>query len=115
MEEKEYLKGIKNNSIRGYFYLSNGLAILNEFRNLFLVIFAAYFTLKITNPLWIGGMTIIGIVGLTIAGYIVVHHVSKVKEWLSVKYGTHYGIKNYDYVKRQVELLEEIKVLLSKK
>jgi hypothetical protein len=107
-EEETYLKGNKNNMIRVYFYLSNGLAILNEFKNLFLIIFAAYFTLGIQNPIWIGIMAVVGLIGLTIVGYFSVHHIARIKEWLAVRFGTHFGIQNFDYVKRQTELLEEI-------
>ena len=32
-EDKKYLTGGQNNIIRFYFYLMNGLQILNEFRN----------------------------------------------------------------------------------
>jgi hypothetical protein len=41
-------------------------------------------------------------------GYVNVHKISKVKEWLSIKFGTHYGIQQFDYVKKTAELLEEI-------
>ena len=113
--DENYTKGGKNRLIAGYFYLSNGLAILNEFRNLFLGIFALYITLKLTDPIIMVYLTIISIIVLTIVGYFVVHHVAKIKEWLTVKFGTHYGVKNYDYVKRQVELLEEINKKLNEK
>lgn len=113
--EENYTKGVKNILIAIYFYLSNGLAILNEFRNLFLGIFAVYITLKLTDPMLMVYMTVVSIVILTITGYFVVHHVAKIKEWLTVKFGTHYGVKNFDYVKRQVELLEEINKKLNEK
>jgi len=113
-DEKPYLLGAKNRMIRYYFYLSNGLAILNEFRNLFLGIVAIYLTLKLTNPFWMVAMTLPSIIILTMTGYFTVHYVSKIKEWLGVKFGSHYGIKSFNYSKGTYELLEEIKVLLER-
>ena len=110
--EAEYLKGAKNRMIRYYFYLSNGLGMLNEFRNLFLGIIAIYIALKFTNVIWMGVMFIPSIIILTVVGYYVVHHISKIKEWLGIKFGSHYGIKNFDYTKGSYELLLEIKELL---
>lgn len=111
---EDYLVGGKNKSIRYYFYVSNGLGILNEFRNLGLAIFAIYFTLKLTNPLWILVMGIISTILLGWTGYIVVHHISRVREWLNTKFGSHYAIKNFDYTKGTYELLVEINKKLDK-
>lgn len=47
-------------------------------------------------------------------GYYRVHHISKVSEWLNTKYGSHYAIKNFDYVKAQYELLQNIFVEMKK-
>ncbi len=105
----EYLTGRQNWLIRMYFYLTNGVGVLNEFRNLFLGIFALYFTLKLSNPLWLIGMFAVSIPVLILVGYYNVHKVAKVKEWLSMKFGTHYSIKQYELMEKQVELLEEIK------
>lgn len=108
-EDNKYLAGPQNRVIRYYFYLSNGLAILNEFRNLFLGIFAVYFTLKITSIPLLIAMFIISVIILTVVGYYVIHHVSKVREWLQIKFGTHYGVRSFDYQKGTYELLKEIK------
>lgn len=113
-DESKYLIGGKNRMIRYYFYLSNGLGILNEFRNLFLGIIAIYIALKFENVVWMGIMFVPSLVALTVIGYYVVHHVSKIREWLGVKFGSHYGIKNFNYAKGQYELLLEIKDLLEK-
>lgn len=114
-EEEKYLKGKENWIIRAYFYCSNGLNIINEFRNLFLGIFALYFALKLDNIVWLFVMTIPSILLLTLAGYYMVHRVGKVKEYLSIKFGTHYGMKTYDYQKGQFEILERIELLLKEK
>jgi len=100
-KEKKFIKGTENRLIRYYFYLSSGLTVLNEFRNLFLGIFAIYIMLKLDNWIWFPIMAIPSIIILTITGYYNVHKVSKVKEYLSVKFGSHYQIKQY-------KLLQEI-------
>lgn len=112
--DTEYLKGTKNKLIRYYFYLQNGLAIVNEFRNLILGIFAGYFALKLDNPLILVFMFVGAIIILIPTGYYRVHHISKVSEWLNTKYGSHYAIKNFDYVKAQYELLQNIFVEMKK-
>lgn len=109
MEEEKYLKGNHNKAIRYYFYLTVGLGILNECRNLFLGILAIYFTFKITSIPLLVAIFITSIVTLTIIGYYFVHHVSKVKDFLTIKFGSHYGIKAFDYQQGQYTLLKEIK------
>lgn len=112
INEEQYLKGNKNFLIRMYFYLSNGLAIVNEFRNLILGIFGIYLTFKLTNPWIMVAIFIFSVAILTPTGYFIIHHVSRVKEWLSTKFGSHYQIQNFDYTKGTYELLVEIKALL---
>jgi len=112
MNENEYLKGKQNWLIRAYFYCSNGLAILNEFRNMLLGILAIYFALKWNNYWLLLVMIIPSIIILTLVGYVVVHKVAKVKEWLTMRFGTHFGIKAYDYNEDNNKLLKEIRDLL---
>ena len=112
--DAEYLQGSSNYFIRMYFYLSNGLGIVNEFRNLFLGIFGLYFTLKLENPVIMVFLFIGSVVVLIPVGHYMVHKVSKVKEWLATKFGSHYAIKNFDYTKEQNELLKEILIELRK-
>lgn len=114
MNDSDYTKGPENWLIRAYFYCSNGLGILNEFRNLFLGIVAIYIALHLTNILWMVLMFIPSIVILTLAGYYTVHKVSKVRDYLSVKFGSHYGMKTYDYNESNNQLLTEIRDLLKK-
>lgn len=59
-------------------------------------------------------MFIGAIIILIPTGYYRVHHISKVSEWLNTKYGSHYAIKNFDYVKAQYELLEKMFVEMKK-
>lgn len=91
-----------------YFYLNSGVSIINDFRNLGLAIFALYFAMKLENPVWLLVMVIVCIPILIVMGYYNVHHISKVRERLSIQHGTHYGIQQFDLIKRQTELLEQI-------
>lgn len=97
-----------NYLIRLYFYLNNGVSILNNFRNLFLAIFAVYFALKLTSPILLLLMFVAAIPVLVAAGYYSVHHISKVSDQLATKYGTHYGIKQFELIEKQTELLQAI-------
>ncbi len=115
MKDEDYLKGFQNFCIRWYFYLENGLGILNNFRNLFLAIFAIYITLKLTNLWWIAFMVVSSLIGLAILGWYAVHKIAKIKEWLTVRYSTYYGIKSFNYTAESYKELVEIKKLLEKK
>lgn len=113
-DERTYLHGIENRLIRYWFYLENGLSILNEFRNLFLGIIAIYIALKLTNVLWMVIMFIPSLLILTALGYYSVHRIAKVREWVSMRFSTHYGIRSLDYQKANYELLTEIRDLTKK-
>ena len=104
--EDEY-KGKETLLIRLYFYLNNGLGVVNDFRNLFLGLFALYYTLKLQNPWILLGLFLVSLPTLCIMGYVNVHKVSKIKDWLNIKYGSHYGIEQFNLMKKMVELLEK--------
>ena len=106
---------MKETLIKIYFYLNNGVGILNNFRNLFLGVFALYFTLKLTSPILLVGMFIVAIPVLVICGYYNVHHIAKLSEQLSTKFGTHYGIKQFELIEEQTKLLRKIEKLLKEK
>lgn len=110
--DPKYLEGKENWFIRMYFYCSNGLGILNEFRNLFLAIIAVYIALKLDNVSYAILFFIACVIILTITGYYVVHRVSKVRDWLGTRFGSHFGLKTFNYTEANYELLKEIRDLL---
>lgn len=112
--DQRYLPGMENRAIRYYYYLNSGLNVLNQFRNLFLGIIAIYLALKLDNYWLLIGMFVPSVVLLTVAGWYNVHRLSKVTEWLGIRFSTHFGKKQFDNIQRQTELLEEIKELLQK-
>jgi len=108
MEETEYTTGFKSLLIRIYFYIEQGLNVLNLFRNLFLGIFGVYITLKLTNYSYLILMVVISMPILAILGYYSVHKINKTKEWLNIKFSTHYAKKTFDYQEDMVKSLRQI-------
>ena len=105
---EQNLAGKKNFLIRLYFYMTSGVGIVNEFRNVGLGIFAAYFALKLDNPMLLILMAGLCVPVLIIMGYYNVHKISKVKDWLNIKFGSHYGIKQFELQEQQVALLKQL-------
>lgn len=114
-DDEKYLTGKENWLIRAYFYCSNGLGILNEFRNLFLGILGLYIALKWDNVWLAVVLFFVSICILTVVGYYAVHKVGKVREWLSMRFSTHFGMKSFNYQEASYELLVEIRDLLKQK
>ncbi len=114
-DDEKYLKGGENWFIRYYFYLNAGLGELNNFRNLFLGIFAIYIALKLTNVIWMVILFIPSVVVLTFIGYYMIHRVSKVREWLSIRFSSYFGKESINYTEANYKMLEEIRDLLKYK
>ncbi len=104
-----YFPGLQNGAIRAYFYLNKGLDILNQFHNLFLGILGLYFVLKLNNPLMMVVIFLLAMPLLALAGWYNTHHMSKVMEWLSIRFGSHYSVRQFDLQQRQCDALEEIR------
>lgn len=113
-DDKKYLEGAQNWLIRYYYYLSNGLVELNGFRNLFLGILTIYITFKLQSYWWAVGIFAVSIFILTIVGYFTIHKVSKVRDWLSVRFSSYFGMKSINYVEENYKLMVEIRDLLKK-
>lgn len=113
--DDKYLPGLHNRGIRYYFYLNKGLDVLNQFRNLFLGILGLYIALHLDSWWLLIAMFVPSMVILVVVGYYSTHHLSKVMEWLNLRFSTHYGIKQFNYTQGQYERLEEIRDLLKDK
>lgn len=100
--DHEHWRGWKNKAIRYYFYMSKGLDLFNNFRYVFMAIAGLYIALKLKNALWLLAMFGISIPILMVAGYVSIHHIGKVVDWLGVRFGTHYSLYNF-------KLLEDIR------
>ena len=111
---KKHWDGPFNKAVRLYFYSQRGLAMLNEFRYLFMLIFGVYYTLKLTNPFWLVGMFLISVPLLIIAGWFNVHRYSAIVDWLNVQFATYWAKYGYSLSERSVKALEEINQKIGK-
>ncbi len=108
VDKKKYYEGTQNKIIRYYFYSQRGLGLFNEFRYVFMLIFGIYITFKLTNPLWLVGMFAVSLPALILIGYIAVHHVGKVVDFLNVQFSTHWTRYQFEL---QENILKELKKL----
>lgn len=104
----KYWEGNKNKAVRWYFYAQKGLALFNEFRYLFMLIFGVYYTLRMTHIIWLVIMFAVSLPLLILMGWAYVHHIAKVLDWLSIEFATHWGRYGYDLQEKQNALLKEI-------
>ena len=107
-DKKQYWDGKANKVIRYYFYSQRGLALFNEFRYLFMVIFGAYVLMKLSNPWWLVVMFVISFPLLCLFGWLQVHRMAKVMDWLNIEFSTFWSRYSFDLQERQVKAVEEI-------
>ena len=105
---ESYWNGGRNKIIRMYFYQQRGLSLFNELRYLILAIFGIYVLLKLSNPLWLLIMFVISVPILIFVGWLQVHHMAPVINWLDVTYGSYWTKKSMEWQERQVKSLESI-------
>lgn len=103
-----YFLGWKNKLIRIYFYLREGLNLLNEFKYLVAGILAAYYATKMDNLYLMGLMFVVAVPLLILIGYIWVYRAKKSMEWFGIEHTTFFGKYGYQLQERQIALLEEI-------
>ena len=108
INKEKHWDGSKNKAIRLYFYQQRGLALFNELRYLILAIFGIYVLLKLSNPLWLLIMFVISVPILIFVGWLQVHHMAPVINWLDVTYGSYWTKKSMEWQERQVKALESI-------
>ena len=113
-DDKKYLKGAQNWLIRYYYYLSSGLNEFNSFRNIFIGILTVYITFKLESYWWAIGMFATAIVILIVVGYYIIHRVSKIRDWLGVRFSSYFGMKQINYTEESFKLLTEIRDSLKK-
>lgn len=111
---RQYHDGKKNTAIRFYFYAQRGLMLLNEFRYLVMAIFALYYTLRLDNPILLFVMFFVSLPVLIFLGYINVHHMAKVMEYLNIRFATVWSRYGFTLHEDRNNILKEIKDLLQK-
>lgn len=102
------LENYKELLIKYYYYTERGLDVINIFRNLFLGIIAIYVALHFVSLWWVVIMFVVSLPILIVMGYYNIHRISKVRDRLNIKYGSHYGIRQFDYTKGIFEELEKL-------
>lgn len=107
MDEPNFLN-LSNKVTRLFYFCQKGLGLFNTFKDLILVIIAICFALKLTSILWMLLIFILALPAMTILGWFCVHHMDKVTEWLQVKYGTHYQVKQFALFEEMRDLLKKI-------
>jgi hypothetical protein len=108
-KSQKYYKGRKNTLIRYYFYVQRGLTLLNEFRYLLMGILAIYYMLKLDNPVVMVIMFLVSVPALCIIGWLSVHHIEKVVEYLRIRFATIWSKYGYELNEDRNKLLKEIK------
>jgi hypothetical protein len=111
----KFWDGRMNRFIRYYFYLQKGLALFNELRYVVMVCLALYAFMKFDNIFLLPLMFFAFIPPLLVAGYISVHYMDKVMEFLNVRYATHYSHYNVELQEKQLKLQEEILTFLKER
>jgi hypothetical protein len=106
--EHKYWNGTANRLIRYWFYIMRGLDVFNQFKYLVAAIFAMYWMLKLSNPVFIGVMFAVCVPVLFIIGYYSIHYAGKVMDWLNVEFSSHWTRYSFELQERQVKALEDI-------
>ena len=104
-----------------YFYLQKGVSLLNEFKNLLMLIFAIYLSLKLTNWWWLIILFVSSLPILTLVGWYFNTYMAAVMEKLAIKHGTFYQIRQFTIIEESLaeqkqinEQLKEINEKLNK-
>lgn len=107
-KDNQYREGFVNKGTRYYFYTNKGLMVFNEFRYYILIIWGVVMAAKL-QLWWLPILFFICLPILVIVGYFSVHHMQKIMDYLTTKYGTHFGKWGYQLQVERVELLKEIR------
>lgn len=114
-KDKRYMDGFWNKCVRYYFYMQRGLGLLNEARYLIMAILAIYAILKLEN-FWLMPLMFFASLPILMAlGYLSVHHMSKVMDYLSVHYGTHFSRYSVELQEKILDVLDKIEKALGDK
>ena len=113
-DKDKYWNGTWNHFVRYYFYVQQGLALLNELRYLILAILAIYALLKLENFWLMPLMFLCSVPVLGIIGFINMHKMKKTMEFLNIQFATHFSRYSIELQEKQIEMLEEIIKCLKK-
>ncbi len=104
-----YGSGWKNQLIRVYFYLSQGLDVVNQFKYLVAGVLAFYYMLGRDDLRLLITMFVVSIPVLIVVGYIWAKRVRKSMDWFAIEHTTHFAKYGYELQEKTIALLEEIR------
>lgn len=104
----QYWNGAENKAIRFYFYAQRGLAFLNEARYLIMGTFALYYTLRLDNPIYLVLIFLAALPVMIFLGWLSVHRMGKVIDYLTVRFSTHYAKKQFDIFEGMLKELRDM-------
>lgn len=82
--------------------------LLNEARYLIMAILAIYAIFKIENWIWMPVMFLCSLPVLGVLGWISVHKMSKVMEWLTIHFGTHFSKYSVELQEQTLEAINKL-------
>jgi hypothetical protein len=109
---KQFWDGNWNKLVRHYFYVNKGLQLFNEFRYVVMTVGIIYAFLRFDNILLLPLMFFGFIPFLDFFGWLSVHKMDRITEFLQTRYATHYSHYNIELQEEQLRLLKEIKKCL---
>ena len=118
MEPREIIPelwhGRKAKTVRYYYYIRRGLDEFNGFRYIIMSVFALYYMFKLNNPLLIPLMFFICIPVLFMVGYVSVHHMKKITEYIGIQFSSHWARYSVDLQEERNRHLKAIRKHLIK-
>lgn len=111
---KRFFEGKINKIIRIWYYLNEGLGLLNQFKYLIAGILAFYYFLKTDNIWLMIWMFIISMPVLVVVGYVYTYRAKKSLEWFNVEKTTYFGKYGYILQEKQNKILTELSEELKK-
>lgn len=115
IQEDYQSKSFMNIAKKGYFYLGRGLDETRRWQSLIIGILGLAAVTKITSIWLIATIFISSSAILIVIGHFLVHRVSRMMDYLGIKFGSHFATKSFDYVEAQYKLLEEIRDMMAQK
>jgi hypothetical protein len=106
-QNQVYAGGV-NKAIRCYWYVKSGLDIVNEFRYIVMAVLGIYFALRLDNYIYLIILFLSSIPILLFLGWVNVHFVQKVMEFLNLRHTTVWGKYSMELNERQTAALEKI-------
>ncbi len=104
--EEDFVKG--NYPGKAVFYILKGTDFVNFFKYVGAGIVVLYVALKLTDVWSFIGMVLISLPILFVIGWIYIHKLARVLDYLTTQHGTFWSRYQFSLLERQIELLKEL-------